>query len=101
TGKSSFDPSCERSAWVRELPDVSRSYLDASGIPDRWKQAMCVFDPTARAGEWRGGVFNGARGAGVFVGFFLRGGGPSLCGVRRRSGLLHGRRLGLRLGFLR
>jgi len=37
---------CERSPWVRDLPDVSRSYLDASGILDRWKQATCVFDPT-------------------------------------------------------
>ena len=36
---------CERSAWVRDFPDVSRSSLDASGIHDRWKQAMCVFDP--------------------------------------------------------
>ena len=27
----------ERSAWVRDFPDISRSCLDASGIPNRWK----------------------------------------------------------------
>ena len=27
----------ERSAWVRDFPDVPRSILDASAIPDWWK----------------------------------------------------------------
>jgi hypothetical protein len=28
---------CERSAWVRDFPDVSRSCFDASGITDCWE----------------------------------------------------------------
>src|SRR6516225_4396983 len=28
---------CERSAWVRDFPDVSRSWFDASGITDCWE----------------------------------------------------------------
>src|SRR5262245_24564636 len=32
----------ERSAWVRDCPDVPRSILDASGIPDSWKAGICV-----------------------------------------------------------
>jgi hypothetical protein len=32
----------ERSAWVRDFPDVPRSILDASGIPDWWKAVICV-----------------------------------------------------------
>src|SRR5215475_4840024 len=32
----------ERSAWVRDFPDVPRSILDASGIPDYWKAGICV-----------------------------------------------------------
>src|SRR6476660_749051 len=32
----------ERSAWVRDFPDVPRSCLDASGIPDWWKAGICV-----------------------------------------------------------
>jgi len=32
----------ERSAWVRDFPDVPRSCLDASGIPDWWKADICV-----------------------------------------------------------
>src|SRR5215475_431245 len=32
----------ERSAWVRDFPDVPRSILDASGIPDWWKAGICV-----------------------------------------------------------
>jgi hypothetical protein len=28
---------CERSAWVRDFPDVSRSCLDASGITNCWE----------------------------------------------------------------
>ena len=27
----------ERSAWVRDFPDVSRSYLYASAVSDRWE----------------------------------------------------------------
>jgi len=32
----------ERSAWVRDFPDVPRSCLNASGIPDWWKVGICV-----------------------------------------------------------
>ena len=32
----------ERSAWVRDFPDVPRSCLNASGIPDWWKARICV-----------------------------------------------------------
>src|SRR4030095_10913391 len=32
----------ERSAWGRGFPDVPRSCLDASGIPDWWKADICV-----------------------------------------------------------
>src|SRR5215813_11145311 len=32
----------ERSAWVRDFPDVPRSILDASRIPDWWKAGICV-----------------------------------------------------------
>ena len=32
----------ERSAWVRDFPDVPRSCLNASGIPDWWKAGICV-----------------------------------------------------------
>ena len=32
----------ERSPWVRDFPDVPRSCLNASGIPDWWKAGICV-----------------------------------------------------------
>src|SRR5262249_25534216 len=40
----------ERSAWVRDFPDVPRSCLDASGIPDWWKAGICVREIAAGVG---------------------------------------------------
>src|SRR6478736_7847681 len=40
----------ERSAWVRDFPDVPRSCLDASGIPDWWKAGICVRETATGVG---------------------------------------------------
>src|SRR5215831_14668218 len=47
----------ERSAWVRDFPDVPRSNLDASGIPDGWKAGnLCPRNSHERGS--RGRLFN-------------------------------------------